>query len=609
VTADWTNLILGPELHRGRLGHLLRAARGEGPGPTELVLRLTDARLEPALRDLVMRESALAVRIASPFVVAHEPVTQDPERPFAVMARIDGLSLHTLLLDTPAHEAGRLLLPAALDAIEGLVAVHAATDDEGPLHAVHQAPVPRHIVVGVDGIARLIDLTQAVSRAHPYIPALQTVLRAEELAPEQVARGEHVDARTDVFIAADTFFRVLTGTPALARSAASRSRPPGASSPGRAGAQLSPELQRVLSWALAADPATRPGSAQGLLEALREALAHTEALATREELGAHVRRLQGERASAASTRASTLPFASTYAMRTGAETREGTSTPSSSAPPASSSSPASAPSSSAPQTSGRPPGPQTRTRPSSASPQARSGGPHAPAAPARRDYWFALYRDEHSPGDGAPQAPAPTAHERGKPSLASTPPAPLDPDDTWARKRAELGPVLYVAPPWSSPPPSLSPPDPDTGARRARTKTAILTGLTVLGVSVATMMLVGWLDSPTSSASQARGAAPAPAAAEPVETAPSPSTGTGPTPTSADRAAAQRAASLASEQSPEHHPAAVPRLSVAKGAVPPARRAVAAPAAKARAKKPAASEPPMPTLTREDFLPGEPASP
>lgn len=566
MSAEWTNLILGPELHRGRLSRLTAAGRSPAPSPLDLVLRLADARITPAQRELVARESALAALVRSPFVVAHEPVTEDPARPFSIMQRIEGLPLHELLRATPGADVPRLCLPAVLDTIEGLAAFHAAADAAGPLHPVHQAPVPRHIVVGVDGVARLIDFTQAVSRRHPPSPALRALLHPDELAPEQRSGPDQVDARTDVFIAANTFIAVHSAARAVDAPAV---------------VHTSAELERVLAWARSRDPAARPGRAETLLDALREALARREysgLLASREELGRHVRRLLDARATqaAAEAPASARPFASTYSVRGASEPAAALSSPSSGSA-------------------------DERPRVGTAPERLES------TPPARRDYWFALYRDEHArERERAPsQPPAALGAWPGDPRAGGERAAA---HDALTRERAELVQVAYAAPPTSTPPAPTS--APRTWRPPVLAAVAAL-GLAALGVAALAASGTNRNDAGArpSEAGPLGGATDAHSPASPTS-----GRSDGPRPASATSAPSTTRPGTGDGRglSAPAEPVSEARRRAPRTEAPRRSSVVVEPKRPARNKpRPQPSEPPeyrTPTLTLEDFLPS-PAAP
>jgi serine/threonine protein kinase len=87
-----------------------------------------------------------------------------------------------------------------LDTLAGLHAAHEMKDDHGePLHIVHRDVSPQNILVGVDGVARVVDF--GVARAATRLSTTrsgQLKGKLAYMAPEQ-ARGAGVDRRADLF--------------------------------------------------------------------------------------------------------------------------------------------------------------------------------------------------------------------------------------------------------------------------------------------------------------------------------------------------------------------------------------------------------------------------
>lgn len=264
-------------LHVGRL-------RGAGGFTRTVAIK----RLHPAYaRDpefgaMFLDEARLSARIRHPNVVPVLDVTAHEGELLLVMELVDGESLARLV------RAGRVPLPIVaaimLDALRGLHAAHEATDERGvPLELVHRDVSPHNLLVGIDGVTRVVDfgIAKAVSRAQ--VTREGTVKgKFAYMAPEQLAGVVGapsglvvVDRRTDVYAAGIVLWELVTGErlfvaddegALLAKVAAPRITPP---------ALLVPEaapVDAVVMRALARDQDLRFDTAAAMADALEAAL-------------------------------------------------------------------------------------------------------------------------------------------------------------------------------------------------------------------------------------------------------------------------------------------------------------------------------------------------
>jgi hypothetical protein len=309
-------LSLGSELHRGSLGRLSAASLDE-----QAVLRLLGTTLGTSERarrcavrtlgteasvgadhvSMVRRESDIGARALSPHVVRHFAVQGGPVV-FSAMELVDGLSLAAIAERAPSRaQLIRCVPRIGVDVLTGLSALHDLTDDAGrPAGVVHQAPVARHILVGVDGVARLVDLSLAVGLGHRSLPGISARLRPHEMAPEQAFAPEHVDARCDVFIAAGAIWQGLSGHPLFAHAApeAALQRMLRMAIPSFAelGLPAAASVERVLLRGLERSRRARAASARELAAELEIVARAAGQYAEREEVAELVASLQQARA-------------------------------------------------------------------------------------------------------------------------------------------------------------------------------------------------------------------------------------------------------------------------------------------------------------------------
>ena len=96
--------------------------------------------------------------------------------------------------------------------LHGLHAAHEANNEFGePLGIVHRDVSPQNVIVGVDGVPRVVDfgVAKAMGQAHET-RGRELKGKLRYMAPEQ-ARGATVTRLTDVWAAGVVFFEILSG--------------------------------------------------------------------------------------------------------------------------------------------------------------------------------------------------------------------------------------------------------------------------------------------------------------------------------------------------------------------------------------------------------------
>jgi serine/threonine-protein kinase len=187
--------------------------RGPGAFEREVALKLTHAHLreDPTFTIEVLDEAHLAARIRHPNVVPVLEVGEDPLGVFLVMDYIEGDSLAGLVRrggPLPARIGARILV----EALAGLHAAHELTDGRNtPLGLVHRDFSPQNLLVGIDGVTRLVDfgIAKAASRlGHTATGIIKG--KVAYMAPEQ-AHGHPLDRRCDIWAAGVVAWEVVAG--------------------------------------------------------------------------------------------------------------------------------------------------------------------------------------------------------------------------------------------------------------------------------------------------------------------------------------------------------------------------------------------------------------
>ncbi|KRF33262.1 Stk1 family PASTA domain-containing Ser/Thr kinase [Yonghaparkia sp. Soil809] len=217
-TAQSARLLAG----RYQLGSLI------GRGGMSDVHIATDARLgrrvavkllksslasDPVFRTRFRQEAQAAARMAHPTIVrvfdaGEESVTEpgggETISPFIVMEHVEGRLLKDVIADGPVDPA------EATRIIEGVLTALEYSHRAG---VVHRDIKPGNIMITNSGQVKVMDfgIARAVSDSAATVAQTSTILgTAQYFSPEQ-ARGETVDARSDLYSTGVVLFEMLTG--------------------------------------------------------------------------------------------------------------------------------------------------------------------------------------------------------------------------------------------------------------------------------------------------------------------------------------------------------------------------------------------------------------
>ncbi|HTQ46453.1 MAG TPA: protein kinase [Polyangiaceae bacterium] len=169
---------------------------------------------DPEFVAMFLDEARLAARIQHPNVVPTLDVVSTDGELFLVMEYVQGETLARLnrvVRDAGSHMPSRIALTIIVQVLHGLHAAHEAKDERGaPLGIVHRDISPQNVLVGVDGVARVLDFGVAKAAVR-----LQTTREGQlkgklaYMAPEQI--GGQVDRLTDIYAAGVLLWESLTG--------------------------------------------------------------------------------------------------------------------------------------------------------------------------------------------------------------------------------------------------------------------------------------------------------------------------------------------------------------------------------------------------------------
>ena len=168
---------------------------------------------DPAFRTRFRREAQDAAKMAHPNIVrifdAGEETVTDPsgneaQIPFIVMEYVDGRLLKDIIAQGP-------IAPDEAARITGQILT--ALEYSHRAGVVHRDIKPGNIMIAANGQVKVMDfgIARAVSESSATIAETSAIVgTAQYFSPEQ-ARGEVVDARTDLYSTGVVLFEMLTG--------------------------------------------------------------------------------------------------------------------------------------------------------------------------------------------------------------------------------------------------------------------------------------------------------------------------------------------------------------------------------------------------------------
>ncbi|MCW2545247.1 MAG: serine/threonine protein kinase [Frankiales bacterium] len=282
----------------GLLGERYRLGEVIGRGGMAEVRHGTDIRLgrdvavkllrddlarDPLFRARFRREAQSAASLDAPTVVAVYDTGEDTRgAPWIVMEYVDGRTLRDILTTE-----GRLLPERALEVTAD---VCSALDVAHTSGMVHRDIKPANVMLTSRGEVKVMDfgIAQAATASESTMTQTAAVIgTAAYLSPEQ-ARGEHVDARSDIYSAGCLLYELVTGVPpfvgdspvAVAYQHVRENPVPPSEYDPALPPEMAATLDAVILKAMAKNPANRYQSADEMREDLLRALAGQPVQAT-----------------------------------------------------------------------------------------------------------------------------------------------------------------------------------------------------------------------------------------------------------------------------------------------------------------------------------------
>jgi serine/threonine-protein kinase len=243
------------EVHHG---HDVRLGR-------EVAIKILRADLarDPQFQERFRREAQNAAALNHPAIVAvydtGEANTEFGPLPYIVMEYVEGRTLRDIVKTEGPMSQKR--------AMEVMADVCAALDFSHRHGIVHRDVKPANVMITKNGAVKVMDfgIARAMHDGQSAMTQTAAVIgTAQYLSPEQ-ARGESVDARSDVYAAGCVLYELITGEPPFTgdspvavayQHVREDPNPPSTVNPA-----VAPELDAVVLKALAKGPANRYQSA------------------------------------------------------------------------------------------------------------------------------------------------------------------------------------------------------------------------------------------------------------------------------------------------------------------------------------------------------------
>ncbi|SDK61207.1 serine/threonine protein kinase [Lentzea albidocapillata subsp. violacea] len=243
------------EVHKGRDVRL-------GRDVAIKVLRADLAR-DSQFQERFRREAQNSAALNHPAIVAvydtGETQTEYGPLPYIVMEFVDGRTLRDIV-KTQGPLSGKR-------AMEVMADVSAALDFSHRHGIVHRDVKPANVMITKSGAVKVMDfgIARALHDGQAAVTQTAAVIgTAQYLSPEQ-ARGESVDARSDVYAAGCVLFELLTGEPPFTGDSpvavAYQHVREDPKAPSQLNPKVSPQLDAIVLKAMSKGPANRYQSA------------------------------------------------------------------------------------------------------------------------------------------------------------------------------------------------------------------------------------------------------------------------------------------------------------------------------------------------------------
>ena len=274
---------LGGLLGRGGMAEVRSAIDNRLGRPVAVKQLRADLAVDPTFQARFRREAQSAAGLNHPTIVAVYDTGEEPDPasgipiPYIVMELVEGTTLRDVLRD------GRKILPErALELTAGVLDALSYSHKAG---IIHRDIKPANVMLTPTGGVKVMDFGIARAVADTSATMTQTAAvigTAQYLSPEQ-ARGETVDARSDIYSAGCLMYELLVGRPPFTGdspvSVAYQHVREAPLPPSQVDPVITADIDAITLKALAKDPADRYQSARDMKADITRVLAGQEVTA------------------------------------------------------------------------------------------------------------------------------------------------------------------------------------------------------------------------------------------------------------------------------------------------------------------------------------------
>jgi serine/threonine protein kinase len=297
--------VIAEYLAEGGMGAIYLGKKlGVGGFEKDVVLKqlLPEFTREPKFIDLFLREARLSASLEHANIVRTIDLVNAGTDYFMVMEYVRGADLRTLLRRVRRRhrrfgpEAGVFI---GHEILEALCYAHQKTAHDGrPLNLCHRDISPSNILLSGAGEVKLTDFGIAKASTHRSV-FYKVKGKVGYMSPEQ-ARGEPVDARSDLFSLGVVMYEVLVGERLFVgdlMSTASQIYAQPIKPPSQKRPEIPPDLDAVILKSLALDPNSRFQSAEEFQQTLTRVATRHRLVIGVSEMAAQLAEIAGADAS------------------------------------------------------------------------------------------------------------------------------------------------------------------------------------------------------------------------------------------------------------------------------------------------------------------------